>query len=400
MSVESMPTVTGSDPAPEWAQLMRELNAAGQKAIALLPKDATAEDRCDAYLSMLGCLMSAYLTLVRSDPDHPLFVHWVGFFENATQPNCDTRYLNTAIRGDGVYRLVGKLGNVPKTLLAVLPVSDFLMGTFTSPLDVIDLDTLSHDADGHFELTLSANRPVDCKGEWRRLDPNARQLMLRYDSDDWGKQREPIIAVDRIDVPSRATRRSAADILEKLSMIPPYAGHTPVRWVPHVRELPENTVQFTNYGASIGAVPLQAYYEGIFNFGEDEALLLETAMPKTCRYWSIELVDLLFSTLDWVNNQASLNRSQATLDKDGKLRVVIAHSDPGVPNWLDTIGRKRGVIGGRWYLASNHPLPTVRKVKLADVRKQLPAETPTVTPGQRNLILRERRDAAQFRGLW
>lgn len=387
-------------PAPEWAELMSELNVAGQKLIAQLPDGATAEDRCDAYLSMLGCLMSAYLTLVRSDPDHPLFVPWVGFFENATQPNCDTRYLNTAVHGDGTYRIVGTLGNVPKALLAVLPVSDFLMGTFTSPLDAIDLDTLPHDADGRFELVLGPVRPDAYEGEWRQLDPRARQMMLRYDSDDWGEQREPILAIDRIDVPSRAPRRTAADIVEKLRLIPPYVGHTPIRWLPHVKTLPENKLQFTNYGASIGAVPAQAYYEGVFEFADDEALLIETDMPGTCRYWSIELVDLLFSTLDWVNNQASLNRSQARLDGDGKLRIVVAHTDPGVPNWLDTVGHKRGVIGGRWYLASDHPLPTLRKVQFSEIRDHLPADTPIVTSVERNDILRRRRDAAQFRGIW
>ena len=33
---------------------------------------------------------------------------------------------------------------------------------------------------------------------------------------------------------------------------------------------------------------------------------------------------------------------------DGSVRFVIAHRDPGVPNWLDTAGHQRGTVGVRW----------------------------------------------------
>jgi hypothetical protein len=30
------------------------------------------------------------------------------------------------------------------------------------------------------------------------------------------------------------------------------------------------------------------------------------------------------------------------------VRVVVAHRDPGVPNWLSMAGHSRGVLGVRW----------------------------------------------------
>lgn len=204
------------------------------------------------------------------------------------------------------------------------------------------------------------------------------------------------MAVDRIDVPSRAGRRTAADLDQKMRMIARYVENTPERWLDHVNKLPVNALEFTNYGFATK----QKYIEGRLDFRTDEALIVETEIPKVCRYWSIGLSDMMFATLDWVNNQSSLDRGQARLDTDEKLRLVIAHSDPGVPNWLDTVGRSRGEIGVRWYECGASPLPTVRKVPLADIRKYLPVDTPTVTADQRNLILRARRDAAQLRGIW
>ena len=49
---------------------------------------------------------------------------------------------------------------------------------------------------------------------------------------------------------------------------------------------------------------------------------------------------------------------------------------------------------------SDYPDPTIRKVKLAEVRDHLPADTPVVTPDQRVESLRARREGAQLRRIW
>jgi hypothetical protein len=71
-----------------------------------------------------------------------------------------------------------------------------------------------------------------------------------------------------------------------------------------------------------------------------------------------------------------------------------------VPNWLDTAGYPSGAIQGRWNECSATPIPTLRKVAIADVRHGLPAETPTVTAAQREQIVRDRRSQLQQRPLW
>ncbi|MBS0475117.1 MAG: hypothetical protein JSR28_08190, partial [Proteobacteria bacterium] len=112
------------------------------------------------------------------------------------------------------------------------------------------------------------------------------------------------------------------------------------------------------------------------------------------------LTNDLFGTTDWVNNQSSLNDTQSRVDKDGVLRIVIAARDPGVPNWLDTAGNATGVVQGRWTDCTAQPMPSLRKVALADVRKALPKDTPVVTPQERDRQLRDRRAAFLQRILW
>src|SRR3546814_4290337 len=105
--------------------------------------------------------------------------------------------------------------------------------------------------------------------------------------------------------------------------------------------------------------------------GPDEALIVEAEVPTQCGYASLILTNDIYETTDWYNNQASLNNAQWRVDGDGILRVVVSAKDPGVPNWLDTSGYPSGEIQGRWTDCNAQPVPSVRKVAVADVRATL-----------------------------
>jgi hypothetical protein len=67
---------------------------------------------------------------------------------------------------------------------------------------------------------------------------------------------------------------------------------------------------------------------------------------------------------------------------------------------MDTAGHAKGVIQGRWTDCDSNPVPSLRKVAFADVRKSLPPETGTITRAQRETILRARRAAWLQRPQW
>ena len=71
-----------------------------------------------------------------------------------------------------------------------------------------------------------------------------------------------------------------------------------------------------------------------------------------------------------------------------------------MPNWLDPAGYTEGGIYGRWYDCDSEPLPTIKRVKLAELRQHLPADTPMVTPEERAEQLRRRVRACQQRRRW
>ena len=77
-------------------------------------------------------------------------------------------------------------------------------------------------------------------------------------------------------------------------------------------------------------------------------MLIVEVTPPECEYWMIALHNHWMETLDYVHHQSTLNCHSAELEPDGSVRFVVAHRDPGVPNWLDTAGHRRGTVGVRW----------------------------------------------------
>ncbi|MBW2496037.1 MAG: hypothetical protein JRF61_02085, partial [Deltaproteobacteria bacterium] len=62
-------------------------------------------------------------------------------------------------------------------------------------------------------------------------------------------------------------------------------------------------------------------------------------------------------------------RRQTRLEPDGSFRIVIAHEDPGVPNWLDTEGRPFGMVFWRFMLPEGEIVkPEAEVVPIASLR--------------------------------
>jgi hypothetical protein len=143
-----------------------------------------------------------------------------------------------------------------------------------------------------------------------------------------------------------------------------------------------------------------AALESTLALGPEDALILETTLPATRRYWNVQLNDELFNAVDYVYRQSSLNGHQARVDADGKFRAVISMQDPGVHNWLDPGETRLGMLIGRWLGCDSSPLPTLTKVPYSDLHQHLPAGTPRITAEERAGQLRARRIGSQLRRRW
>jgi hypothetical protein len=391
---------------PTWAEQMEALKPVGKHLLELAERDDTDARRTEMNQYVLGAVANGYLNYVRGDPARPTFTPLWNYAFNYGGPNPDYAYMFTLIDPKGTYRISGYRGT-SRFVEITQQSGDFTSRAVydatakNSPAPTNDLDQLQIGKDGYFSVILTAERPAGYTGDWWPLAPTTMSLLMRKAMADWKREIDPRMAIDRLDEAPPLTAEQMAARFSNLKNWVATRIESEIGLVRYYRENHGvNTIKKSQLMAAAAPFKGQVYLDGGFEFREDEALVLETVVPKQCRYWQILLADDRFAVIDWVNRQSSLNDAQARLDADGKFRAVIAAKDPGVPNWLDTAGEKRGLIQMRWNRCSEAPDPVVTRIALKDVRKHVHKDTPVITADQRKALLRERREAAQLRQLW
>jgi len=388
-----------------WEEFVDQLRPLGAKMRERLPQRLRDDPQtlAEAQRLLLAATMRAAADAIIGDRAHPMFVPELNIAQNLFQPNSDTIYKAALIETGGSYRIRGERGTILLMRMAQLGPDTLRTGKHAPTLLEYDFDTLERTPDGGFDVIVSPERPQAHTGDWWRLHPQAEKLMIRFISYDWGVEREPRIGIDRLDVAPNRPRLSAQELERRFAELPTIIGNAATMLVRQVEALRSdgyiNKLKTVDFSQMTGMAK-QSYYEGAYELADDEALLFEVAIPKQCGYWSLILTNEIYETTDWYNNQSSLNGAQALLDAQGIFRAVISARDPGVPNWLDTAGNPRGAVQGRWLDCEERPLPTMRKMSVADVRASMPSDTPIVSRTARETALRERRLRAQMRTIW
>ena len=191
--------------------------ARGRRSPAHPHRDRTGHpDReTDVAVKMFGTVMATYLTHLWAEPEHPAFLPSVGYYQMYGSPNPDTIYRNAAIDGDGEYRISGHRGTTPD--VSIMPFGPPVPGGLQT-FAPFHFDDLAIEADGTFEVVLSARRPASAKNWWR-LEPEMRTLMLRIVSDEWGVHTEPRIAIVRLDTDPRRTRTEPDALRRRFAVV-------------------------------------------------------------------------------------------------------------------------------------------------------------------------------------
>ncbi|HTV95131.1 MAG TPA: DUF1214 domain-containing protein [Steroidobacteraceae bacterium] len=359
--------------------------------------------RADVYRQIMMQLSYGYFAFFHADPEHP---DWAPLWNPVytLQPNPDDIYLYCPISSRYSYRIAGNRGTVKmltigtQLSLSGMPWENDTTGAYYHDIDDSDLQIA---ANGDFELLLGTERPARHRGNWLKIEPGARVLMTRYRSYDWEHEIDPLMSIECLNATSLKKRLNPEEILERIEQM----AWMPARSTKLFYDMQNavkarvgvNVFEPVRYG---GALSRQVYLPAVFEFEPDEALILETELPKERRYWNFQLNDPYFNAIEYVYRLSSTNGHFATVSADGCFRAVISLADPGVPNWLDPAGFTQGTIYGRWYDCDSCPTPALRRVKSSDIRRYLPADTPAVTPQERQDELRRRVRGCQRRRRW
>jgi hypothetical protein len=375
---------------PSWADQMKALENVSDNLMARWrPDGATEAEVQDMNKLALSILAEGYLCRVYTDANRPVFMPLWNYAFNQGGPDPDYVYSTTEIDAAGVYRISGYRGTtrfVEITQQGFDMMSPTDMGAGGPAPKTHDLDDdVTVDANGYFCAVLSTSRPDGYEGDWWELDSRTRRLLMRKCSCDWNHEIDARVAIERLDdggadmTPEEIARRFSdlAAWIEgmigfDMQLVRYYREHHGV-----------NTFLRSTKIDEMGGLPKQAYYDGIHEITDDEALIVEFPVPSECYYWQILVADDRFATVDWVNRQSSLNDAQAHVDADGVFRAVVSKRDPGVWNWLDKADWPWGILQARFYRSNDFPEATVTKVPVTDVLDHLPADTRVVTPAER-----------------
>jgi hypothetical protein len=369
--------------AEAFATLLDTLREASETYLGPERGLAQEVDVAEGYRYLLHLVSAGIDFYLEGDPEHPEFVRMVSPARKLGGDNPDAIYHFTRIRGDRTYRITGRKDRECYLSFTIHGrISEDKLGMSAEPVlaDVNDRN-MKVAADGSFEVVLS---PHEHPGNWLKLDPSAAAVIVRhYFELEHNVAADPTIkielGIEPLDPPSARSTADDGIMARRIKDVAAFVRGASIEMidmasvpVPFVSRVPNELPQpsgFRSSGQAVwGAVDI-AYAMAPFCVGPDEALVMEGTLPK-CAFANVVLWNKHMQTFEFRGRRVSLNRKQIVFESDGSYRIVVAHSDPGVPNWLDTEGHTDGTIFWRLLLPEGEAAkPKCTLVRLADIRK-------------------------------
>jgi len=381
--------VRAEEVSPEVAAWQAFCDAVEQAGVEILNRYPQPHeiDRAEAPLFLAQQLgVAIEETLTRRDAAFPLLRLGASTINKSGLDSADAKYFGASIQGDATYRLRGTLGDA--RLIALQAIAK---GPPFQAFGRLSGADLAPDDAGEFEVMLAPERPEGWEGAWIETGAQATDLLIREYFGDWSTERPSEMTLQRVEPvgpPVPMTMAESQRLLE--GMAAAFSGRAPI-WQPRVQQVRERLRNQLTPAQAAGEQGLadNLYGTGWFALEAGEAMLIELDAPDAL-HWSFQLGNFWWESLDYVNRTGSLNGEQAVPSPDGRYRILIAATDPGVPNWLDTGGHPEGFILYRFQQTRDNPRPNVHVGPIEEIVAALPAGTLHVSPQARRAEIAER----------
>ncbi|WP_336820155.1 hypothetical protein [Gordonia sp. MMO-8] len=336
----------------------------------------TDADRAEG-LDYLAGGISSILQLARSHSrSHPYFVTSTGPYSKMGLDNPDTLYYHATVEPDATYVVRGVRGSTVDLSFQVLR-GDYTPTNVPGGDDAFDDRRINIDDDGSFEITFGPALDSAPDGYFV-LGDGASMLAVREVYGDWATETKGSVTIERVDTVGTAPEEpDTAKVARRYAIAAKMLTARINTWFnfPKWFYLDEPVNTFTAPRTTPGGLSTQYSSVGHFDLPAGKAMVV--TVPKSdAPYQGFQVGSLWYISLDYVNHQTSLNSAQAQVDPDGNIRLVISANNPGVANWIETTGRRRGILQFRWQrtdVAIGPELgPTAVVVDDADVAAHLP----------------------------
>lgn len=230
----------------------------------------------------------------------------------------------------------------------------------------IDHDELDIAPDGSFTVVLSQTPQA---GNFLALEPETNAVIVRQTFLDRGAEQPATLSIRRRDGLARPEPLSAERLSRALANVGQFVEGTSKlfadwaqSYLNHPNQLPPADQALCQ---SVGGDPNIYYYHSYWELADDEVLEIHVPRVPECSFWNIQVNNYWMESLDYRYFRISLNAHSARLDPDGGVTLVLAHADPGHPNWLQTADHDKGTLCLRWVGADEpvHPVTRVRNLR-------------------------------------
>jgi len=306
-----------------------------------------------------------------SDPSFPVLRRMVHETVKMGADNPDNYYFNAQICGQYSYRITGRRNTI-----------DYI-GFFTqngnygttgglSPCGVLEGKDLDMDGEGNFEIIVSK---IKQGKNWLKLEDESSLLMVRQTFFNRFEEIPAELKIENLDGPKTPGPVTAKMIDEGLKTASMFIAGAPLlftRWAngfqKHPNQLPLFDPKVSNAAGGDASI---IYYHSYWKLKPDEALVIQVKPPQ-CDSWNFQLNNYWMESLDYRYFTICVSKGNAMIEKDGTIRVIVAHNDPGLLNWINTCGHNEGTMCWRWYRMAdgeNAVQPNCTVVKFDELKK-------------------------------
>ena len=306
--------------------------------------------------------------------------------------NPDSVYRVIPISGDERYEIRGRVGENRMTE-NYFTLWDANMGTVA----VLNGRTMDVDSDGSFTITVDSD-PAGGRPNHVQSTPEAhefyiRDVLLNWDRDDPNHLDGANGSARALDSPARTLDEQAEATADMMAYFANFTGK-----LSHgVYKMAPNNFNLAWSADKVGAMRNQVYVMGRFDLQPDEAFVVDVS-DGGAEYFTVPLSNIWGTTLELVDRTGSLNKAQSVANEDGTYTYVIAATDPGVQNWIDSDGLNEGILTLRMAeFGGDGPKEDLgargRVVKLDDLDAEVPDADAGCPPAERAAELADRRAA-------
>jgi hypothetical protein len=347
-----------------WSDFCDALKAAG----AVILREASPRDpldRAEGFRYLTRLVRTALeQQLEFADPAAPAFRRPSHETVKIGADNPDNHYQSASISGAFEYVIRGRRNTVH-----YLGIGTYAGGYGSSgrsgQTGYIDDATLQLGPDGRFEIAVSCEKRP---GNWLPMEPDSSTLIVRQTYRSRATERIADLEIERVGAGGPPAGLAPERLDRALQAAAAYVRGTATIFTDWAEAFAKRKNELPRFDPKLAAAahgdPNIVYYHGYWELADDEQLWIEVT-PPACDYWNFQVNNHWMESLDYRYHRIALNHGEVKSEADGSVRLVLAHRDPGHPNWLETAGHRRGTMCLRWVGAKLHPDPTTRVVKLA-----------------------------------